>query len=384
MPSNLELENVIEDAVNDAHTPQEPVEATPEVEATEDPVETPVEATGEPSDETSDPAATSDGVTVKSPAEASETPAQDEFAKRFGIPQVGATGRENRIPYSRVKKITEKAATEATSEIAEAVLGRKLNPGEKALDVVKQHVAQLPELTTKVTDYESRLERVGQFEEVMANDPDRFLPMLAQLPAYADFFAFVNRAIEAQNAGQPLQSNGAAQNQLATELTGDGMPDPDQELEDGSKVYSMDGLKKLLAWNANQTEQRVVKQLEQRYKPIESEWQYQQQMKSVLPGIRAQIEEAKTWPLFNESEEEITQVLAADPKISLERAYQKVVFPKMQAERARMRQEILQEVKQAPRSTAVSTPSRSSVTTTATSGPRKLEDIIAEQVKTLK
>ena len=75
-------------------------------------------------------------------------------------------------------------------------------------------------------------------------------------------------------------------------------------------------------------------------------------------------------------------------------AYQHVVVPKLKAEREsfkvnaqterdKIRAELLKEMKQAPRSTAVST-SATRATTTPPSGPRKLEDVIAESLKALK
>jgi hypothetical protein len=371
----MNLEDVITDAVNDSQV--EETTPTPEVD-----VETPVEASSDPVEPVETQEATSDTPTEEPAPDAVEkaveaTPQQDPFEKLVGVPQMGVGGRENRIPYSRVKKISEKAASDAVGEVAEAVIGRKLAKGEKALDVVKAHVAKLPELETKVTDYESRLERVGQFEDVMANQPERFLRMLAKVPAYKDFFEFVERALQSEH-GQSTAATPATQTAAAS----DGMPEPDEELSDGSKIYSIEGIKKLLAWNAAQTEARVTKQIEERYKPIESEWQYNQRIQSVMPVIRKQIEEAKTWPLFSEHEEEITKVLAEDQSISLEGAYRKVVFPKLTTDRNKMRDELLNEIKSAPKATAVTgtTKPAPSVAT----GPRNIEDIIAEQVATLK
>lgn len=379
------LEDVITDAVNDAQLPEEPVEVadttteTP-TEVAETPSETSVEATETPSEDTS--------IEVKSPAasqpaEASAEP-QDEFEKLAGVAQMGIGGRENRIPYSRVKKITEKAVSAKEAELAETVLGRKLNPGEKAIDVVKQHVARLPELETKVNDYEARLTQVGEFETIMESQPQRFLQMLSQLPAYREFFDFVEQAVS--------QQGGATQQQVAQQpavSVDDPMPEPDQELSDGSRVFSMEGLQRLLDWKARQVEQKVTQTIEQRYKPIESEWQERRRIEATLPVVRAKLEEASKWPLFNESEEEITRVLAANPRMSLESAYQHVVFPKFQAEREKLaadrnklRQELLAELKQAPTSTAV--PARATKPNPPAAGPRSLEDIIKDEISKLK
>lgn len=358
------LEDVIADSVNDATIDDTPevIEETPEVEAVAE--ETPV-AEAEPAEE-----AAAEPVEDTS-VDAQATP-QDEFATLAGVQQTGIAGRENRIPYSRVKKITEKAV----SDIAEAALGRKLNAGEKAVDVVKAHVAQIPALTAKVTDYETRLNTVGQFEDVMVNDPNKFLTMLSKLPAYNDFFAFVQQAAANISQNQPAQ----AQQTAAPE---DAMPEPDEELSDGSRVYSMDGLKSLLAWNAKQVESRVSRQFEERYKPIENEWQERKRLEAVVPVIRKQIEEAKTWPLFTENQDEVVAALKANPNLSLEGAYRQVVVPKIVADRSKMKQDVIREVQAAPKSTSV--PTRAATKPVApTAGPRSLEDIIKESIATLK
>jgi hypothetical protein len=375
------LEDVITDSVNDAVADSELEVETPEV-VTEEPVEEASEpAAEEPAtEETSINDASAE---VSSPAAGkTEEEPQDEFAKLAGVSQVGFGGRENRIPYSRVKKITEKAV----SDLAEAALGRKLTAGEKAVAVVKAHVAQIPELTAKVTDYESRLETVGQFEQVMANDPQKFLTMLAKIPAYSEFFEFVQKAVEAAERPAPAQTAVPEQEAPAT----DGMPEPDEELVDGTKVYSMEGLKKLLAWNASQVESRVtnnyetkLKQIEDRYSPIQKDWEEQRRIQTALPIIKKQIEEARKWPLFNESEQEILAALQADQRISLEGAYRQVVFPKLVAERNTMRQSVLKEVAADPAATSV--PNRVATKPNApTSGPKSLEDIIKEQVESIR
>lgn len=378
-----DLEDVITDAVNDAVTPE------PEV----DDIGETVEATPEPTEAVTDPVTPVEDTTtqVSSPAAKTEEPAveQDPFEKMLGMPQHGVTGRENRIPYSRVKKITEKAA----NEVAEAALGRKLNPGEKATDVVKNYVAQIPQLQSTVQDYEQRLNTVGQFEQVMANDPQQFLQMLAKLPAYTQFFQFVENAYNALQTGyyqQPQQGQAAVPGQPQTPVqTDDAMPEPDEALKDGSKVYSMEGLKKLLAWNAKQVESKVSNQFEQRYKaletqyqPIRKDWENYQRVQSVLPVIRQQIAEARTWPMFNEHEADITKVLEQDKNISLEAAYRKVVFPKLVAERNSMRQNVIKELQQAPASSA--TVGRQTKPNPPTEGPRSLEQIIKDQIETLK
>jgi hypothetical protein len=220
----------------------------------------------------------------------------------------------------------------------------------------------------------------------MANDPRKFLGILAKIPAYKEFFEFIDQGAQAL---QKLQTQPQIAAQQQTGSLPDDMPEPDQELEDGSKVYSLDGLKSLLAWQGAQTENRVkstyekqLKEMQDRYAPIETDWQERRRTEAVLPVIRKKIEEARTWPLFNESEQEILAKLQEDKQISLDDAYRMVVFPKLVSERNKVRQEVIAEVKKAPTSTAVT--SRAGGKPTQQAGPRSIEDIIRDQIATLK
>ncbi len=365
--ADTDLEAVISDAVNDSQLSEE----TPETDTSTDTPADPVEASTDAPAEEAAPESTSDE--VASPA-ANQTPTEvkppaDDFEKIAGVPQMGIGGRENRIPYSRVKKITERAV----NEVAEAVVGRKLNPGEKPLDVVKTRLAQFSELETKTKDYESRLDTVGRFEQMMETQPQEFLRRLSTLPAYSDFFQFVQKALDSQN-GQASASTPVA----ASVPVGDEMPQPDEELADGTKVYSMEGLQALLSWRDKQVETRVTKQIEDRYKPIESEWQERRRIEATLPIVQAKIKEARSWPLFNESEAEITAALERDPNLSLDAAYRFVVFPKLVSERNKMRDEVLTEVSRAPKATNL-TPQPVKPTPPSNAN-RSIEDIIAGEV----
>lgn len=403
--SNLDIEQIITDSVNEAtfdsapiSEPAEPTteEAAPVAEtSTQD---TPSEALEAP---TSDAEPSSE---VQSPASRNVAPtaSKDDFERLAGMPAVGVAGRENRIPYSRVKKITEKAVFEKVGELAEAALGRKLGQGEKALDVVKSHVAQIPALAAKVTDYESRLKAVSEFEQVMTSDPQKFLGVLATVPAYKDFFEFVEKAYQAQAAApqQPVAASNATVPGNAPAAPGttvnadDPMPEPDEALPDGSKVYSMGGLTKLLDWKAKQVEGRVASQfskqlddykksVENRYGQIEQDWKERQRVAATLPLVQAQIAEARTWHLFNENEDAIIAKLNSDPKISLQGAYYQIVMPKLIAERNTMKQSLLAEIKNAPAATAVPNRAPTKPNPPAT-GQQSIEQIIRDSMESLR
>jgi hypothetical protein len=367
--SDLDLTTIIEDSLTDAELPSEAsILETPDPTPTE-----PVEAAPE------EPEAAEEAV-----QEAAETPAEGEegtkksksqwedFDKKFGIdPTYPNSGRENRIPYSRVKKIAQKAVRDAKKE------------WESEFSPKSQ------EYETKLKDYEAKLTRYTNLDKVMSSDPERFLTMLSKVPAYQQFFAAVEAAFEASSKQQAAPPTPIAP---ASVQDGDDMPQPDQRLSDGSMVYSMEGLKALNAWNREQARKETLAEVDKKFGPIESEWQAHKRVESLRPVINAQIEEARTWEGFTDNEAEIAQALKSDQKLSLEGAYRKVVLPKLRAawegekaklvpERNKLREEILAELKAAPRSTAV--PSISTKAT-PTTGPKSLEDIITEQIQSLK
>lgn len=350
----LDLENVIEDAVQDATEP-EAVEETPSQETQE--------AAPEPSGETT--AETTEGEAdsseVASPAakqEAAAPPVPDEFAKKHGLQPQAPGQRENRLPYSRVKKIVENAERKAAEPFQ----------------------AQLAERDTKIKEYEERLTKVGEFEHIMIQEPAQFLEMLNKIPAYHQIFS----QLERKGAAQP-----EAQAQAPAPVQDD-MPQPDQKLPDGSMVYSMEGLKALNAWNREQAKREALAEVQKTYGPLQEQWEAQQRVQALLPQVERQIQEARSWPGFSDAEDAIVEALQKNPTMSLEGAYRHVVLPKLQAQaeaaktdekklREEIRKQVLADLKKAPTST--SAPSQGVKPRPASTGPRSLEDVIAESIQ---
>ncbi len=367
---DYDLNNVIEDSLTDAELPSDPitespeVEASPAVESAPEGVEAAQEAVLEAATETSTDEA----------AKPKKSNYFDDFDKKFGLEQTYPnSGRENRIPYSRVKKIAQKAVRDARKEW-EAESGPKSQ-----------------EYETKVQTYEKELTNYRNFEKTMVQDPEKFLRMLSNVPVYKQFFSAIDEAFNLAEQHKLGTTNTGAQRQEA-DAASDDMPQPDVRLPDGSLVYSEKGLRALQAWNRDQARTETLAEVNKRFGPIEAEWQARQRVDSLRPKVNAQISEARTWEKFNENEAEIVEVLKNNPSISLEGAYQKVVLPKLKAEweaekqrlipeRNKLRQEVLAELRQAPQSTSV--PSGSSKGS-VDSGPKTLEQIIADQIKTLK
>ena len=352
MPTPVDLSSVIEDAISDSQVPDSTPD-TPETDVTpgtDTPVDTPSDV---PADSTNE---------VQSPAAKVEAPAdpEDPFAKEFGLqPQVPGQ-RENRIPQSRVKDMVEKAKEKALAPLT----------------------AELTTFKEKVADYEKRLGQVNQFEQIMVEQPEKFIQMLTNIPAYREIFsvlAQVEAWRESQQAGGPGAPPQGAPPQKQ-EIPGDPMPEMDQTFADGTKGYSMEGWNKFNEWNARQLEARITKQVEARYKPIEDAWNAQEQVNRLMPEIERKAAEARTWPMFTENEAAVIQAMKENPRLNLEGAYQLVVFPKLRASREQLRAEVLAEVKNAPRST--STPSGAvKPGPPASSGPRSLQQVIEDSLR---
>lgn len=362
--SNVNLEDVITDAVSDAQLPVEPSEPvdTPVV----DPVveDTPVEPVDAPeapiSDEATPEPTTTEVASPAARAAVASTPAtQDEFEKKYGFPAKGPDGRENRLPHSRVKTMVEKAEKSAAA----------------------QFEPRIKEFETKVQDYEGRLIKVAEFEKIMVNDPTKFLSMLQTLPQYRDILT------------QPKATEAPATPAVVSEVPAvDEMPQPDSEGPDGTRVYSMEGLKNLVKWIKTDAKAEALKEVETKYKPLQDDWQAREQKQKsddyynnvIVPKINAQIEEARKWDLFAENETEIVKALDADKNLSLERAYQTVVFPKLRANRDEIRKQVIADMKKAPVSTSVAAGVVSKAPAASTGGKRDLEDIIREATQTIR
>jgi hypothetical protein len=352
------LETVIEDAINDA---------TAE-DVTDDAVDTPTDT---PADESpADDQESSQAIETPANKQDEAAPGEDDFDKKFGINPSSITGRENRIPYSRVKKIVQKAEKDTETRLRKELEG--------------QSAPKLVEYETKVKDYEGRLERVAQFEHILQNDPKTFLGMLSQVPAYKEFFEFIAQAAAAADK-QPTQAEQAI-------LDHSDMPQPDQELSDGSRVYSLEGLAKRDEWLARKIEQRAIQQAEdrlsKRYAPIEQAWQSQVQMNKIVPVVEQQIAEARTWDKFNDLEPRIVAILKADQRISLEKAYlmayqedRAAEREKLTTDRNKIRTELLTEIKKAPTKAGSPAATIKPTAKPINQGPRDLEDVIRQSLE---
>jgi hypothetical protein len=354
MPT-VDLTEVINDSISDAEL-VDPIETT-------DPIEPEVV------EETAAPEVQPEQ-TVTEPEAAVPAPAKpevDEFEKKWGIPALSASGRENRLPHSRVKKMVEKADKDAYTR------------GRTELET--EYKPKYETLEKENADFKSRFEQVAQFEQIMMNEQPRFVQMLLNVPGYREIFQSL---LQQAAPSAPEQPEAPAINPDAE------MPLPNHELPDGSRVYDIDGLKSLMTWQAQSVEKRLRTEFEKQYGPLRQSYDEYQRRSAAMPAVQRQISEARQWEGFNDNEDEIVKALAANQTWSLERAYQHVVLPKLKADRERLanegkvnrdavRAEILAELKKAPKSTSAPA-SPTKVTAPVQTGPRDLKDVIAQSL----
>jgi hypothetical protein len=286
----------------------------------------------------SQPPDTSDAVTQTYEPPKAETPAvvvpplseEEKLLQEFGFKEHRREdGREHRIARSKVLQM----------------IASGLKRGTEKWNTEKQTIEQ------------ERAQYRADLDEMYADlrgEPKAFLAKLAQHdPRYQ---AFLEPAAAPAAAVVPQTA----------------MPDPDITLQDGSRTYSIDGLKKLLEWNTANVEARLMPKLDERLKP----WQEREQAakareegekvtNAVREKTRNLIAEAQNWPGFKEHEADILKALQADteqaraagkrPTLSLDAAYRQAVLPKLQADRNKMREELLKEINGAAAKTPTTT-----------------------------
>lgn len=242
------------------------------------------------------------------PAAVEATAADAAPAEEFeSLPVRNEHGRVNRIPYDRVKTIVENAKKKVAAEWE----------------------SKLSESTSKASAAEGRLGEAMQLARMIHEQPEAFLAELRQVPAYASLL------------GQGPKAESEAQSAAAL------LP-PDYRTDDGGVAFSPEAVQRMLAKQASEVEERITK----RFAPIEQRFQAETRLQAAQTAVRTQLEEAASWPGFTEGQNDILRALQADPQMTLEGAWRKVVVPKMAADRDRIRQEVLAELNAKPRSTA--------------------------------
>ncbi len=268
----------------------------------------------------------------------------------YGVKPPKEGERENRLPYTRHKKIVDNAIKRAKEE----------------------HATALKAEADKYTQAQERLKNLDNWDRLIANDPDRAISELARLhPAL--YKKFLNPPAAAVEAPKPVAEE---------------PPPHDWKYEDGTTSYSPAGQAKFLEWQGRQLETKIKgdlqKEYDKRFGPIENQWKAQQVINEKLPVVRQQIASAKTtWgDLFTKNEPEILKYLQDYPQVGFADAVATVLVPKAQANRDSMRAELIKEINARPRAAVKAAPV--AAVAAVETGPKSMEDVIRESIKGLK
>lgn len=344
----MSLEDIIQSAVTEASDPVESFDADTGATIEADVVV----------DET--PIVEADAEVIPDPPAKVEVDELTAELESLGIHAPKAGERENRLPYSRVKKIVENAR-------------KKL---------VDSHATTIKEHGDKLTAAEKRLKDFDAADNLSRTDAKKYLELLTIVnPEFKQYLA----------GSQPAE--------VKPPVVDDPAPGPDAKFADGSVGYSAEGLEKLRAWDRRQAVADAQKLFDARLGPIEKankEREDAQRAYDVrqaqIPAVRNQIATAsKTWgkafdddfALQGEGKSEILKYMQANPDVPFDSCVAAVLVPKVQSNRETLRAEWLKE-QQARPAAAARTPGSTTKVGSEATGPRSMEDIIREQVATLK
>lgn len=341
--------DAVEKAIVDSIAGMDGVDDIDTSAGSDDVVDTPVEAAAEPATEaaTSEP---TEGTTEPTLG----TPAAEEDTLEALVGK-DSRGRENRIPHSRVVKIVENAKKKAIAE-REAARDAELR---KTFGLADDAPLELAPIHDRLKTYEQQMANV---ERLIQESPERFIQHLAEInPAYAVY----------------LQKPAATATEKLTQPTDE--PEPDIDLGDGRRTYSLEGLRKREAWIREQAVKEAEERITKRFAPIEQQYKARTVATQAEQRANAMLAEAAAWEGFTEHKDEILAVLQNDKerKHTLDSAYRKVVIPKLRADREAMRKTLLEEINAKPKATAA--PVAAAVPAKkADDGPRDLHDVIRE------
>lgn len=378
-----DLEGIISDSLSDAYE-----DGTVEPDTTDTSTDATDTGTTDTGDGTQADHGTTDGTgagaegspEAKAAAEALKA-VEDAFAKEHGINPRDQRRRENRIPYSQVKKIVGNAE----KKLAEAVLGQKIAADKPFGEQLKGFATKYTEVEQENQGLRSQLSEVNQVEQIMLNRPEQFLELLPHInPKFAELLG--NRGTSAKTTNEPAPVD---------------LPKPDVKIKlpDGSEAatFSPEGLQNYIKALVAQTRDAVLKEVDGKVKPFTDERAAAASQQQILDRLHARVEHARTnWKGFKDWEKDIQAVMLEDrqqaartrtaPKLDLQDAYITVrdrkhdeELAKLKTDRETQRKEIIDEINKRPRSTAAA--GGAARRTTTSDAPKTTEDVIREAIK---
>jgi hypothetical protein len=317
---------------------------------------TPNSDSGDGSDETPTPEASAEAPRVAEPARTVPEPTKDlseeeKLLAEFGFRQAfKPDGREHYIPRSKVLQM----------------IGSGLKRG------LEKWTGEKTTLEQRATELQGNLNEM--YQDIMG-EPKALIAKLAEVnPRYRAF-------LEPQQAATP---------QAQTPTPDAEMPPPDYPLPDGSRTYSLEGIQKLLDWNTK----RVESKLEARIKPWEErdkELKAERERHAIIQRTQSHMQEAQAWPDFGQLPadgtltafqqavlDRLRQDTAAakaagqSPKMTLREAYLEVRTERLSTDHNTVREAVLKELNDAPKSPTLA---RQSVDSPKSSRPMSTAEI---------
>lgn len=284
------------------------------------------------------------------PAEAATLSEEEQLLQQFGFKQAfKPDGREHYIARSKVLKM----------------IASGLKRGQETWGTERQT------LDGELSGYREKFGALTPVLEALDQGPDAFLAFAASRdPRYQQYVA-------GRQAQAPAQA-----------FT---MPEPDIDLGNGAKTYSLDGIKKLVEAVAEAKTQAALKPLAEREQRAQAETAAQAAVQDRTRSIMA---DAQTWPHFgafaadgslNEVQADVLALLREDsaqakaagrrPALSMEGAYIKVMAKRLPNQEKDIRAKVLAELKTAPKAPTVA--QSGGETPTVPSGGRSTAEIAA-------
>lgn len=259
------------------------------------------------------------------PASAPAAAPQDDIDKLLaaeGVQKDSIRG-ENRIPYSRTKKIIQNAQAKWKADY------------DKTVEAERQ----------SWTQERSSLDNYKRQEEVASADPDRYISLLASVdPRYQKFLSLVGKTDSAAPAAPAVDD--------------DPEPQPQRD-EQGNPYYTPDGWKAWQSWTRRQAVKEAKAEFEKTYgstlKTVQEREQAARVIEARRPVVQAQMSRIiNTYgaELVSTHQDAIVRVLReaerAGQPMSADAAAAQVLMPFIRQDEATIRQKVLDEMNRRP------------------------------------
>jgi len=368
-----DLDELIGDAVVEAGLAErddmgeftETVEETPTPELEE--TSAPGAEEEAPAAEATEEEAGKEGAGKKTPdAEGDEL---DKELQSLGIQPKDARGGESRIRYTRVRKIWDNWKNRLTSELTE------------------KHGKAVKELEARATANAERLTYMDNVEKLINTDPRRYIDLLVM--AQPAFRQYLNPTLFGGGGAAPDGSGGGT-----AAPVGDKMPGPDAQFADGSTGYSPEGLQKVLEWNTARTLKAAEDMFNKRYgKPLENlTTQQRTAAERQMHETRVRNNVAQAKRIYGQAftddfgdlgsvkaDSAIIKVLNENKGINFLDACAIALIPRIQADRNKIREDVIRELKERPAGARRSAPEGSRASAVPSAG--STEEIIAGEMR---